>query len=79
MRNIVLVLTIGLLVGCGTVGIDTPMGKTGWCLKQADELREAIYLNMETGMIVSMSDADVAEVVQRARNECWWAKGDRKN
>ena len=79
MKNIVLVLAMALLVGCGTVGIDTPMGKTAACLKQADDVGEAVYVDLEKGELVPLSDEERAEIIQNARNECWWNKGDSKN
>ncbi len=76
MKNIVLVLAVvGLLVGCGTV----PLPKTAACLQKAEDMfATELYANVD-GEVVQLYEKEKQELLQMARNECWWAKGDRKN
>lgn len=69
--------TIALLLGLvlGTVALPP----TASCLQDATDVGEAVYIDMETGVIHQLSDAEREQIIQTARNECWWAKGDRKN
>ncbi len=75
MKNIVLVLALALLVGCGTVGKTFPMPSTMKCVLHAESMYQfALSLEKKFGYAIESPE----KAYRRMRNECMWAKAAGK-
>lgn len=69
--------SIALLLGIvfGTAALPP----TSQCMQNATDVGEAVYIDFETGTLHPLSDEEREQIIQTARNECWYNKGDRKS